>query len=135
MPGAVESYRDIPAHVRQRLRERMERREYDDMAVITRDAIVGEHGAYGYLRGMHFGAGRQCSEVDRSAWARGHEERGLVYREAEHCLIVPTVCRNVSRVTKLPMLVLPDEPTGAGPARAPTRLQLMTPRRSEPTAT
>lgn len=106
VPAAVESYADIPADVRQRLRARMERRDYDDVALITRESIAGG-SEYTDLRGMHFGAPaaggrpRVCLQVDRSAWQPDQAERGLVYCEAEHCLIVPTVCRNVSRVTRL----------------------------------
>jgi hypothetical protein len=67
---------------------------------------------------MHFGAGRVCATVDRSAWPADRVERGLVYCEGEHCLIVPTVCGNVSRVTRVvrPAGVLAFEAPGAGSA-------------------
>jgi hypothetical protein len=45
---------------------------------------------------------------------------GLVYCEQEHCLIVPTVCRNVSRVTRtgVPPVLPPVEiPGGTGLAQ------------------
>lgn len=100
VPAAVERYRDIPPEVRAALRARMERRAYDDIAVIRRDEIVGQH-RYGELRDMHFGKGRLCRSVTRSGWPQQAEERGLVYCEQGHCIIVPTICRNVSRVTRL----------------------------------
>ena len=111
MEAAVDRYRDIPIEVRERLKARMRVRAYDDIAAITRDKIEGKR-SYSNLRDMHFGGGRICRQVLRTKWLPEALERGLVYCEGEHCLIVPTVCRNVSRVT-------PDTPldfeTAAGP--------------------
>jgi hypothetical protein len=102
--AAVDRYRDIPPEVRAKLKAKMRTRAYDDIATITRDKIEGKGGpagkqTYSNLRDMHFGKGRICREVTRSKWKPDAVERGLVYCEGEHCLIVPTVCRNVSRVT------------------------------------
>jgi hypothetical protein len=99
--NAVDRYTDIPEPVRTSLKKRMAAREYDDMATITRDSIVGKH-KYSELRDMHFGKGRLCRSVTRDKWKAKTEERGLVYCESSHCIIVPTVCRNVSRVTREP---------------------------------
>ena len=99
--AAVDRYADIPAPTRERLKRRMAARQYDEVAAIRRDSIEGRH-RYGDLRDMHFGAGQVCRSVTRDKWAAGAVERGLVYCEDDHCLIVPTVCRNVSRVTRLP---------------------------------
>lgn len=101
VPAAIDSYKDIPAEVRKKLKARMEKRKYDDLAVIRRDSIDGYDTSYSDLRSMHFGKGSVCTQVSRSGWAAKHEEIGLVYCEAEHCVIVPTVCRNVSRVTRV----------------------------------
>ena len=38
--------------------------------------------------------------MTRAAWAPQTQERGLVYCEAGQCILVPTVCRNVSRITR-----------------------------------
>lgn len=99
--AAVDRYRDIPAATRARLKARLQQRSYEDIAVITRDAIAGkaEYGAE--IRDMHFGRGSVCRTVTRAKWSAAHQERGLVYCEDGHCLIVPTVCRNLSRVTRL----------------------------------
>lgn len=95
MTQAVERYRDIPQDVRRRLAARMERQQYDEVVPIRRDGAVG----YGQLYDMHWGAGRVCrGQVWTGAWGVHDEEIGLVYCESEHCLIVPTVCRNVSRI-------------------------------------
>lgn len=103
----VAHYTDIPGPARAALARRIERHLYSEVVPITRGRIGG--GRYGELRDMHYGKGRLCAgPVDRSAWAPTHVERGLVYCEAGHCLIVPTVCRNVSRVTKANLPVVAD---------------------------
>jgi hypothetical protein len=99
--AAVDRYTDIPAPVRERLKARMAVHRYDEMAAIRRDSITGRATYAPELRDMHFGAGQVCRTVDRSRWTDAMVERGLVYCEDNHCLIVPTVCRNVSRVTRL----------------------------------
>ncbi len=119
--AAVDRYRDIPPDVRARLKAKMRKRAYDDIATITRDKIEGKQ-SYSDLRDMHFGKGRICRQVTRAKWKPEAVERGLVYCEGEHCLIVPTVCRNVSRVTPDDLNLEPKqgteddppEPTGAG---------------------
>jgi hypothetical protein len=107
--AAVDRYQDIPVAAREALKARMAARRYDEMATITRDEIRGEH-RYEGLRDMHFGGGTVCRTVTRDRWASGAIERGLVYCEQGHCLIVPTVCRNVSRVTRVPPAPPPDVP-------------------------
>lgn len=113
--AAVDRYQDIPAAVRETLKKRMVARKYDEIATIRRDEILGAH-RYTELRDMHFGKGQICRTVTREKWAPKVQERGLVYCEEGHCIIVPTVCRNVSRVTRLPLQPTSqlDEPTGAG---------------------
>jgi hypothetical protein len=97
--AAVDRYADIPAPVRAKLKARMSARQYDEMATIRRDTIEGKYG-YSDLRDMHFGQGQICRSVSRQRWSDASVERGLVYCESGHCLIVPTVCRNVSRITR-----------------------------------
>lgn len=104
VPDAVYSYADIPKAVQDKLHDRMARRDYDDMVEITGKSVVGAFG-YENLRQMHFGNNRRCEEVDRSKWD-GRLERGLVYCEGTYCLLVPTVCRNVSRIDRV--LAVPD---------------------------
>ena len=99
---AVDRYTDIPEPVRAALKKRMASRQYDDIAVIRRDTVVGQHLYSPEIRDMHFGQGQICRTVTRTQWTPTTEERGLVYCESGHCIIVPTVCRNVSRVTRLP---------------------------------
>jgi PEP-CTERM motif len=121
--AAVDRYRDIPPAVRERLKARMARREYDDLVSIRRDSIQGR-GGYDYgstISEMHFGTHQVCRSVTRAAWSPTMEERGLVYCESGACILVPTVCRNVSRVTRqgvgnqLAEGPLVFDPPGAGP--------------------
>jgi hypothetical protein len=103
--AAVDRYSDIPTPVRARLKERMQAREYDDMVDIRRDSIKGKFEYASTIRDMHFGKDRVCRQVTRSKWAAKTHERGMVYCEAEHCILVPTICRNVSRIDRKPSLV------------------------------
>lgn len=100
--AAVDRYQDIPVEVRTRLKARMLRRDYDDVVSIRRDSIAGRAGArYGStIRDMHFGRSRVCAAVSRAAWTAQMQERGLVYCDGDQCILVPTVCRNVSRITR-----------------------------------
>lgn len=98
--AAVDRYTDIPADVRARLKRRMAKRDYDDIADIRRDSVKGRHDYDTSIRDMHFGTNRVCSSVSRAAWSPTQQERGLVYCEGDQCIIVPTVCRNVSRITR-----------------------------------
>jgi hypothetical protein len=99
--AAVQHYADIPAPVAARLQARIRARDFDDMAEIRRDQIQGKHQYAPELRDMHFGKGSICQTTSRSKWSDSATERGMVYCEGEHCLIVPTVCGNLSRVTRL----------------------------------
>jgi hypothetical protein len=97
---AVDFYRDIPPDVRARLQARMAKRDYDDLVSIRRDSITGKAKYGSTIRDMHFGDGRVCRSVTREAWTASMQERGLVYCEGGQCILVPTVCRNVSRITR-----------------------------------
>lgn len=117
--AAVDRYRDIPTPVREKLKQRMRARQYDDLVDIRRDEIKGQFEYAAAIRDMHFGQGRVCREVTRERWTDKTHERGLVYCESEQCILVPTVCRNVSRVDRKPALVASatlDEPPPTLPA-------------------
>ena len=104
LAAAVDHYTDIPASTRVALKSRIAQRHYDDIAVIGRDHITGGQRYSPEIRDMHFGNGRLCRKVTRQRWAAQAEERGLVYCEGAHCIIVPTVCRNVSRIQRQQVL-------------------------------
>ncbi|WP_457322452.1 MHFG family PEP-CTERM protein [Roseateles sp. P5_E11] len=110
--AAVDRYQDIPVATREKLKARMKARNYDDIAVIERDGIKGKATYAPEIRDMHFGPGAVCRTVTRSKWTATTQERGLVYCEDGHCILVPTVCRNVSRIKRL------GKPSAVAPAQA-----------------
>jgi MYXO-CTERM domain-containing protein len=116
VPASIDRYTDIPPDVRARLKERMLKRDYDDMVSVKRDSIEGTRQYESEIRDMHFGSGRVCHTVSREKWAPDLQERGLVYCEGTQCILVPTVCRNVSRITALPVA---QPPLAAAPAAGP----------------
>lgn len=137
---SIDRYTDIPANVRMRLKQRMQARQYDDFVDIRRDGISGRASYEPTIRDMHFGLDRVCQQVTRERWTAQTHERGVVYCEQEHCILVPTVCRNVSRITRRPALVA-GEPSrapvhqtvaGSAPVSGPTDTSS---ERSMPTAT
>ncbi len=99
--AAVDRYPGIPTEVRARLKQRMAQRDYDDVVSIRRDSLAGKRSYDPVIRDMHFGVDRVCAQVSRQKWAAQQQERGLVYCEGSECILVPTVCRNVSRITRL----------------------------------
>lgn len=109
--AAVDRYPDIAPQVRVQLKARMRARQYDEIVVISRDAIRGKGNYDARISDMHFGPGRVCRNVTRSGWSEQMQERGLVYCVQGACILVPTVCRNVSRITQAAA-----GPRGAGAA-------------------
>ncbi len=103
--AAIDRYSDIPTPVRVRLKQRMQPRQYDEMVDIRRDSIRGRADYQPTIRDMHFGIDRVCAQVSRSGWTPQMHERGLVYCESGHCILVPTVCRNVSRIERTPAAI------------------------------
>jgi hypothetical protein len=113
--ASIDHYTDLPADVRTRLKARVAQRDYDDIATIRRDAIEGQRAYEPEIRDMHFGTRQMCASVSRAAWPAKHQERGLVYCDGDTCLIVPTVCRNLSRVTRRPLAPLAAAPAAEAP--------------------
>lgn len=109
---AVDRYPDIPVAVRERLKARMAARKYDDMVTIGRDTIRGKGHYEPTIRDMHFGENKVCRTVTRARWSGAMQERGLVYCDSGHCILVPTVCRNVSRISLA--ADLPTDTAGSG---------------------
>ncbi|WP_308924876.1 MHFG family PEP-CTERM protein [Janthinobacterium sp. J1-1] len=97
--AAVDRYTDIAPAVREQLKQRMRARQYDEIVVISRDTIRGKQYYDARITEMHFGQGRVCRNVTRAGWSDKMEERGLVYCVQGECILVPTICRNVSRIS------------------------------------
>ena len=119
--AAVDRYPDIAPQVREELKARMRARQYDEIVVISRDAIRGKGNYNARISDMHFGPGRVCRNVTRSGWSEQMQERGLVYCVQGQCILVPTICRNVSRITQVSASAPPAAgaaPGGAAPVAA-----------------
>jgi hypothetical protein len=97
---ALEHYPDIPAAQRKVLLEKMTNGRPDDKVAIRRDAIIGDGRYDPAIRDMHFGKARMCGSVDRSRWTEQRSEPGAVYCADQHCILVPKICGNVSRITR-----------------------------------
>lgn len=97
---ALDRYTDIPLDERLTLKHRMEAHEADDTVSIKRDSITGKQDYDPAIRDMHFGAASVCSTVTRSRWSEKRDEPGAVYCVKDHCILVPRICGNVSRVTR-----------------------------------
>lgn len=103
--AAIDRYTDIPAAVRSTLKRRMEEGQSDDKVIITRDGISGKNQYDPAIRDMHFGAASVCATVTRSKWAEQRQEPGAVYCVDQHCILVPKICGNVSRINRVPAAV------------------------------
>jgi hypothetical protein len=115
--AAVDRYTDIPEATRARLKARMAKRDYDEMVSIGRDEIAGKAQYNSEIRQMYFGGNNVCNTVTRAKWTPTMQERGLVYCEGTQCILVPTVCRNVSRITRVaPAAVAAAAPPAAAPS-------------------
>ncbi len=127
---------DLPESTREKLRAMMRAHATSDVATITRDDMVGDAGGYTDLREMHSGHGQVChGNVDRSAWSATRRERGLVYCVDGACVIVPTICNNVSLVSRKPdrEAVLDESPIDIEPAAGPKPAPQDTPATAPPT--
>lgn len=114
----VHNYAEIPADVQHTLAQKMRALAYDDLVLIKKDSLTAiSGGQYSDFRKMHFGAQGQkmCQQVTTRTWTDRDEEMALVYCHGGWCAAVPTVCNNVSLITRVPpepgpaMPVLPVE--------------------------
>lgn len=99
--AAIDRYTDIPENVRRKLKHRLTYGNPDEMVDIKRDAISGKHNYSPTIRDMHFGKAQLCHSVSRSKWSADRVEPAAVYCADSHCILVPQICGNVSRITRL----------------------------------
>jgi len=99
---AVDRYQDIPVLTREVLKYKLEKGLIDDIVIIGKTAVTGANQQeYSSISYMHFGKSSVCRSVDTSKWPANHTETGMVYCQDGHCLVVPTVCGNVSRISRI----------------------------------
>jgi hypothetical protein len=109
--AAVARY-GFPDEAQQEIVRKWRRIEMDGVVVITKDGVqpLSQRFVASDLRDMHYGRGKLCAgEVKRGGWPDGHVELASVYCAGQHCIAIPTVCRNVSRITWTPA-PLPEAP-------------------------
>ena len=99
--AAIDRYTDIPPAVASTLKRRMTEQQPDDNVIITRDAITGRERYAAQIRDMHFGAASVCHSVTRSGWSERRQEPAKVYCVGQVCILVPKICGNISRITRL----------------------------------
>lgn len=98
--AAIDRYTDIPERTRVKLKHRITYGNPDETVNITRDAITGKYVYNPEIRDMHFGAASVCHTVTRSKWSESRNEPGAVYCVDQHCILVPKICGNVSRIVR-----------------------------------
>lgn len=96
--SAVASYTDISKPNRVKLIQKIAAHDYDEVVSITKNSIGEDR--YTDLRNMHFGKGVLCKHPSRNKWTNTAQERGIVYCVEDNCIIVPTVCGNVSQISR-----------------------------------
>jgi len=108
---ALARYTDIPADAAAQITSKARLLQPDTLVTITRDGVESPDGTATNLRDMHYGKDRLCAgPVERSAWKDTHAEPAFVYCSGEHCIAVPIVCGNVSRIDYKPMISERAEP-------------------------
>jgi hypothetical protein len=117
--AAIDRYTDLPESARRKLKRRIEYGNPDEMVTITRDAITGRHHYDPKIRDMHFGPASVCGTVTRTKWSETRAEPAAVYCAEQHCILVPKICGNISRITRLPLTTarVPGQPA-PNPRRA-----------------
>jgi hypothetical protein len=98
--AAIDHYADIPEAVRGTLKRRIAEGQSDDRVSITRDGISGKGKYDAQIRDMHFGKASLCNTVTRDKWAAERVEPAAVYCVDQHCILVPRICGNVSRISR-----------------------------------
>lgn len=97
----IDYYIDIPSETRELLKGRIKLGLYDEIVDITKYGISGKSN-YGETIGeMHFGRNHICTTVTRTRWPEDMVQKATVYCEGKHCVIIPFICGNISRIKKL----------------------------------
>jgi hypothetical protein len=126
--AAVARY-GFPDAAQQEIVRKWRRIEMDGVVVITKDGAqpLSRRFVASDLRDMHYGRDKLCvGEVKRDGWPDGHVELASVYCAGQHCIAIPTVCRNVSRIAWAPA-PLPEAPFRVWDGEPPKAMPFPTP--------
>lgn len=106
--NAVDYYFDIPKRTREILKARIHAHEESDIVSITKYDISGKYRYGPVIEEMHFGPNLVCTNVTRTRWPETTIQKASVYCEDKHCILVPFICGNFSRIKKADnMIILP----------------------------
>ena len=95
---ALNNYKDIPASIRNILKEKINAHQYDDHITISRIGMTGKQN-YNNGRDMHWGQNKMCKgEFNISKWNYMHTEAALVYTYKGYSIAIPSICGNVFRL-------------------------------------
>ena len=98
---AINNYKDIPASIRNILKEKINAHQYDDHITISRIGMTGKQN-YNNGRDMHWGQNKMCKgEFNISKWNYMHTEAALVYTYKGYSIAIPSICGNVFRLDLL----------------------------------
>ncbi len=87
----------LPADVRARLLDRIERGDADGIAWFRRDGIVADDGTV-FAPYFDMGTGRAWAPGSRVGFGPERTERAALYRDGPFAVAVPDACGNVSRL-------------------------------------
>ncbi len=113
--NAIDYYLDIPKESREILKSRIAAYEPDEIVDITKHGIFGNHGYGSDIEEMHFSTNSVCTNISRDRWPENMIQKGAVYCEGKHCILVPYICGNFSRIRKiedvrvLPKIPMPEQ--------------------------
>jgi len=100
---AIESYSDIDNESKAILIKAVKENKYDRV-LISKTGIfsLSENEYTPEITGMHFGKNHRCNKIDRTQWNNWHFEPAKVYESPGATIVIPDVCNNVSRITRIP---------------------------------
>lgn len=123
---AIDRYADISAETRSAILDAIARNQYERV-LITKTGIISLSGAQydSTIREMHFGKGTVCKNVTRKGWKDYWIEPAKVYHVNGETILVPDVCNNVSRITRVDLH--PDDVANGTPLKETPRTPVITP--------
>lgn len=95
----LERYTDLSPDVRKQLAQRIADLRVDDLVLLSRAGVSGQHRYDDEIRHALIG-GRLCDRLDLSAWKAADEASALVFCEAEHCVAMTVDGRMLARLTR-----------------------------------
>lgn len=93
------------------------------MVFITKDGLVSPDRNLSTFMMMTFGKNKMCYGVERTRWADSHYEPAKLYCSGDYCVMIPTVCGNITQV--FPRQTIGEPADERHPVPAPGAFWLM----------